>query len=163
MARTTPDLDPGVLQELKRRSRRERKTWARRWSTSKTRTPSGRFRPRPVSVTIDANVLVYASNRSDPVQAPAAALIERLAAGPELFYAMDNVARLLLRRHVRVPGEADGFWQLFRNTALDRVRGNHVPDAHIASLMLQHGVRTIYSRDRGFRRFEGVRVIDPFR
>lgn len=27
--------------------------------------------------------------------------------------------------------------------------------------MRQHGVRTIYTRDRGFRRFDAIEVIDP--
>lgn len=39
--------------------------------------------------------------------------------------------------------------------------GNAVPDAHLAALMRQHGVATIYTRDRDFRRFEGIRVEDP--
>jgi hypothetical protein len=28
--------------------------------------------------------------------------------------------------------------------------------------MRQHGVGTIYTRDRDFRRFDGIRVEDPF-
>jgi len=28
--------------------------------------------------------------------------------------------------------------------------------------MIANGVSTIYTRDRGFRRFDGIRVIDPF-
>ena len=39
-----------------------------------------------MSATVDTNVLVYASNESDPVHARARALIERLAAGPDLVY-----------------------------------------------------------------------------
>jgi predicted nucleic acid-binding protein len=41
-------------------------------------------------------------------------------------------------------------------------RGRQVPDAHIAALMRQHGVATIYTRDTDFRRFNGIRVEDPF-
>jgi predicted nucleic acid-binding protein len=37
-----------------------------------------------------------------------------------------------------------------------------VSDGHIATLMRQHGVRVIYTRDRGFRRFDGIQVLDPF-
>jgi predicted nucleic acid-binding protein len=37
-----------------------------------------------------------------------------------------------------------------------------VPDAHLATLMRQYGVRTIYTRDRDFRRFDGIDVRDPF-
>jgi hypothetical protein len=37
-----------------------------------------------------------------------------------------------------------------------------VPDAHLAALMRQHGARLIHTRDRGFRRFDGIDVLDPF-
>ncbi|MGI8824299.1 MAG: hypothetical protein ACR2JC_01390 [Chloroflexota bacterium] len=39
-----------------------------------------------MSVTVDANVLVFASNAADPTFRPARTLVERLAAGPELVY-----------------------------------------------------------------------------
>ena len=39
-----------------------------------------------MSSTLDANILVYASNTSDPLHAPASALVQRLAEGPELVY-----------------------------------------------------------------------------
>jgi predicted nucleic acid-binding protein len=29
-------------------------------------------------------------------------------------------------------------------------------------MVMQHGVRVIYTRDRGFRRFEEIQVLDPF-
>lgn len=64
--------------------------------------------------------------------------------------------------HVRAPGESDGFWDIYRAQAGEQLRGNAVPDGHLAALMRQHGVTTIYTRDRDFRRFEGIRVEDPF-
>ena len=142
-----------------------------------------------MSATLDANVLVYASNEDDPAYLQARQLVERLAEGPDLLYlfwptllgyvrhvthpgilphplgpvdAVENVAGLLRLPHVRTPGEADGFWDVYRATAGDRLRGNDVPDGHIATLMRQHGVRVIFTRDRGFRRFEGIQVLDPF-
>ncbi|MBA2349567.1 MAG: PIN domain-containing protein [Solirubrobacterales bacterium] len=142
-----------------------------------------------MSVTVDTNVLVYASNESDPAHAPARALVERLAAGPDLLYlfwpcllgyvrlvthpailprplgaadALANVAALLDPAHVRTPGEADGFLDVYRQTADPNTRGNAVPDAHLAALMRQHGVRTIYTRDRDFLRFAELDVRDPF-
>jgi uncharacterized protein len=142
-----------------------------------------------MSVTVDANVLVYASNEADRVHAVARALVERLAGGPGLVYlfwptllgylrivthpailprplapaaAIGNVTSLVSLPHVRTPGEADGFWDVFQATAGAQVRGNDVPDAHLAALMRQHGVATIYTRDRDFRRFEDLRVEDPF-
>jgi toxin-antitoxin system PIN domain toxin len=141
-----------------------------------------------MSVTLDTNILIYASNASDPLHDPAEALVKRLAAGPELLYlfwpvllgyvrivthvailprpltprdAMANVEALLDRPNVRAPGEADGFWARYRSTA-EQVRGNEVPDAHLVSLMRQNDVRVIFTRDRGFRRFDGIEPRDPF-
>ena len=42
------------------------------------------------------------------------------------------------------------------------VRGNLVPDAHFAAILYQHGVRTLYTNDRDFRKFESLDVRDPF-
>jgi uncharacterized protein len=142
-----------------------------------------------MSATVDANILVYASNRSDPVHTRALQLIQTLAAGPDLLYlfwpavlgylrivthpailprplspldAAVNVDSVLSRSHVRSPGEEEGFWQLFRQTGRDRERGNAIPDTHLVALMRQHGVRRVYSRDNGLRRFPDIEVIDPF-
>jgi len=142
-----------------------------------------------VSATVDTNVLVYASNADDPLHEQARTLVERLAAGPEIVYlfwpvvlgylrivthpsilpkplspkvAMRNVEALLERPHVRAPGEADGFWPIFRASAGERPRGNDVPYAHLVALMRQHGVRLIWTRDRDFRRFDGIEARDPF-
>lgn len=76
--------------------------------------------------------------------------------------AMTNVTRLLERPHVRTPGEAAGFWEVYGPVAGDWASGNAVPDAHLAALMRQHGVAVIYTRDRDLRRFERIRVHDPF-
>jgi uncharacterized protein len=56
---------------------------------------------------------------------------------------------LLARPNVRTAGEGEAFWRRFRQVADDaRPTGNLVPDAHLAALMLEHGVRTIVTRDR---------------
>ena len=142
-----------------------------------------------MSVTVDTNVLVYASDAGSDAGGAARELIERLARGPDLFYvfwpalmgfirvathpainerpltpteAADSVAALLSRPHVRAPGEGPGFLQVYESTAPPVTRGRQVPDAHIAALMRQHGVGTIYTRDRDFRRFDGIKAEDPF-
>jgi hypothetical protein len=142
-----------------------------------------------VSVTVDANVLVYASNEAEPVHQPARELLERLAAGPEIVYlfwpaimgylrivthpsllprplgpaeAIANVGALIALPHVRTPGEGEGFWELYLATRNGPDRGNDVSDGHLAALMRQHGVRTIYTRDRDFRRFDGIAAENPF-
>ena len=142
-----------------------------------------------MSVTVDTNILVYATDTGTDVGGVANELIERLACGPDLLYvfwpalmgfirvvthpainerpltpgeAVGSVAELLARPHVRAPGEGSGFLQAYESTAPAMTRGRQVPDAHIATLMRQHGVGTIYTRDRDFRRFDGIRVQDPF-
>ncbi len=39
-----------------------------------------------MSTTVDANILVYASNTADPMHLPAVDLVRRLAEGPEIVY-----------------------------------------------------------------------------
>lgn len=42
------------------------------------------------------------------------------------------------------------------------VTGNHVHDAHIAALCIEHGVDEIVTHDNDFRRFRQLKVTDPF-
>ena len=57
--------------------------------------------------------------------------------------------------------DPDGAVELWLNDDV-RPTGNLVPDAHIVALMLSHGIRTIWTRDRDYRSFSGIRVRDPF-
>jgi hypothetical protein len=142
-----------------------------------------------VSVTVDANILIYATNADDDLHGQAAELLQRLAAGPDLLYlfwptimgflriathpaifseplapaeAVAAVSQLLVRPNVRTAAEGSRFWDAFVATAGPQSAGNHVPDAHIASLMREHGVAIIYTRDRDFRRYDGIEPRDPF-
>ena len=40
------------------------------------------------------------------------------------------------------------------------LRGDDVPDVEIAALAIEHGL-VLASHDQGFRRFSGLRVLDP--
>ncbi|WP_024802001.1 TA system VapC family ribonuclease toxin [Nocardia sp. BMG51109] len=140
-----------------------------------------------MSRTVDTNVLVYASDSSSPVHAKAAALVGELLRGPELttvFWpvlqsylrivthpricaaplpiadAHGGVEALLASPSVRLVAEGDSFWNCY--TKLGGGRGNDVPDTVIVALMHEHGVATIYSRDRDFRKYPGITVRDPF-
>jgi hypothetical protein len=143
-----------------------------------------------VSHTVDANVLLYASDEASTLHARAREFVARMAAGPEIAYlfwptivaylrvathpavfarplsaaeALDNIDQLLARPHVQSPGEGDRFWPSFREVAQDATpTGNLVADAHIVALMLESDVRTIWTHDRDFRRFSGIEVRDPF-
>jgi hypothetical protein len=50
----------------------------------------------------------------------------------------------------------------FSVSGLIPVRGSLVPDAHLAALLRQHGVATLYTRDRDFLKFGFLDVRDPF-
>jgi len=144
---------------------------------------------RHLSATVDTNVLIYAANAADPVHEKARDLLERLARGPELLFvfwpsamgflristnaavlptplahdeALAAIADLIDRPHVRTPSEQPGFLDLYGATAPAGTSGRLVPDVHLATLMRQHGVGLIYTRDRSFRRFYGIKVLDPF-
>jgi hypothetical protein len=143
-----------------------------------------------VSAAIDVNPLVYASDTSSPFHEAALAFVERLAAGRELVYlfwptamaylriathpsifasplssrqAVGNLTALLGLSHVRSPGEDMGFWASFETVAGEvSPRGNLVPDAHIVALMRANGVGGIWTRDRDYLKFDGIKVLDPF-
>ena len=63
---------------------------------------------------------------------------------------------------MRVLTEEDGFLEVYREvTDAFAVRGNLVPDAHLAALLRQHGVRTLYTLDSDFQKFGFLDVRDP--
>ena len=143
-----------------------------------------------MSSTVDANVLLYASDEASPFHERALDLVTDLARGPELVYlfwptvmaylriathpaifaaplspaaAISNVARLLERPHIQTAGEQPRFWQAFAAVADDALaRGNLFSDAHVVALMIENGVRTIWTNDRDYRRFRGIDARDPF-
>ena len=143
-----------------------------------------------MSFAIDANLLLYASDEDSPFHERAMAVLDEVALGPELVYlfwptvmaylriathpaifrlplshadARANVDSLLRLPHLHAIGEEDTFWRRFTEVADDVApTGNLVPDAHLVALMLENGVRTIWTRDRDYRKFTGIRVRDPF-
>lgn len=142
-----------------------------------------------MSFGIDVNILLYASDRSSRWHEKASAFLQRCAAGSEVFCiawvtalsylrmathgsifaqplsadeAAGNVEALLALPHCRALGEDEGFWAVYRQvTRAFPVRGNLVPDAHLAAVLRQHGVVTLYTHDRDFRKFDFLRAIDP--
>ena len=143
-----------------------------------------------MSVTIDANILAYAGDPESRFNEGARVALTELMEGREIVHlfwpallaylrivthpglhenplsideAAANVSSLLDRSIVRVSGEPDGMWIGLRKELLDgQARGKLVHDAHVVALMRAHGVRDIVTHDRDFRRFPGIRVIDPF-
>lgn len=143
-----------------------------------------------MSYSIDVNVLLYASDSTSPRHLKAIRFLEQRASDPDLWCiawatlmaflristhprvfahplspgeALGSVASLLQLPRVRVLSEGDGFLESYREvTAHVPVRGNLVSDAHLVSLLRQHGVRKLYTADRDFRKFEFIEIEDPF-
>jgi len=94
----------------------------------------------------------------------------RIATHPGIFsapltpgQALGNVDGLVALGNVRLLAEEAGFLDVYRGVAGDfPVRGNLVPDAHLAALLKQHGVRVLYTRDADFRKFSFLQIRDPF-
>ncbi|HEY0839673.1 MAG TPA: TA system VapC family ribonuclease toxin [Vulgatibacter sp.] len=143
-----------------------------------------------MSFSIDANVLVYASNASSPnferarrilverssdlgilyLSWPTLMAYLRIATHPGIFgapldpaSALSNVQELLSRPWVRTLSEGEGFLDTYRSVTDGQVvRGNLVPDAHLAALLKQNGIRTVLTADADFRRFPFLDVRNPF-
>ena len=143
-----------------------------------------------MSYSLDVNLLLYASDRSSNRHARARRFVESCAAGPEILCltwptlmsylriathprifsaplspdeALGNITALIDLPHVRALSELDGFLDAYKHmTGEIPVRGNLVPDAHLATILVQHGIRTLYTNDRDFRKFQSLDVRDPF-
>jgi toxin-antitoxin system PIN domain toxin len=142
-----------------------------------------------MSFALDVNILLYASDSDSHLNSRAIRFIDECAARREVFClgwttimsylrmathpaifmrplshaeATRNIEALLGLPHLRVLAEEDGFWEVYAQiTGEVPTRGNFVPDAHLAALLRQHGVSTLYTRDRDFHKFDFLRVIDP--
>lgn len=142
-----------------------------------------------MSYSLDANILLYASDSGCAHHPRARAFLEscigtpdllclswstlmaylRIATHPSVFArpltpdeATGNVQAILSLAHTRVIAEEKGFWEVYREvTRSIPVRGNAVPDAHLAALLRQHGIRTLYTHDSDFLRFRFLDVRDP--
>jgi len=143
-----------------------------------------------VSFSVDVDILLYASSTGSPLHSRAKELLQQCSTGSDLFClawptlmaylrmvthpailspplsvreAEQNVESLVRLPHVRLLSEQDGFWDLYRECTHDFVvRGKLVPDAHLATLLRQHGVRVLYTNDRDFRKFDFLDVRNPF-
>ncbi len=142
-----------------------------------------------MSFAVDANVLLYASDAGSPYSRRAAEFLADRAGDREVFClawttimtylriathhaifsdplspeeAGRNIDALLRLPHVRLLAEEEGFWELYREvTRAVPARGNLVPDAHLAALLRQHGIRTLYTNDSDFRKFKFLDVRNP--
>jgi toxin-antitoxin system PIN domain toxin len=142
-------------------------------------------------IAIDTNILVYARREETPHHVEARSLLERLATGvdtwalpwpcvyeflrvvthPRVFdpptaldAALDDLESLFAAPSLTMLGEGPAHAGILRHTVdSGRTTGNLVHDAHIAALAIEHGVLELWTTDRDFARFSGLRIRNPFR
>jgi uncharacterized protein len=139
-------------------------------------------------ILVDANVLIYAHNQSAPQYALARGWLEselagpgpvglawtsllafmRISTSPRVFpapfspeEAIAVLDRLLDHPSLAVLQPGPRHWPILRRLLVEsQVRGPLTMDAHLAALALEHGA-TMYTTDRDFSRFVGLRVVNP--
>lgn len=142
-----------------------------------------------MAFTIDASVLIAAANARDARQPAALEAITRAASGSERFFlfwptvaaylrvlttietarrpltleeAWTNIDSLMSLGHCATGGEPDGFGEVWKAQLSEaRAIGKFVHDAHLVALMRCYELATIWTYDRDFRRFDGIRVVEP--
>jgi uncharacterized protein len=140
-------------------------------------------------IAVDTNILVYAHRGDSPWHDAAAAKVRELAEGtsawavpwtciheflaivthPRIYkppttidLAIAQVDAWLESPTLVVIGEADSHWAALRELMLaGKVSGPQVHDARIAAVCATHGVRTLWTADRDFSRFPGLKTVNP--
>jgi toxin-antitoxin system PIN domain toxin len=136
----------------------------------------------------DANLLIYAYNDAAEQHLAARKWLEDSISGDEPFrlswttvhtFLRLTTERTLLTKPLGMSEAADivdewfqsynvailqpgpRYWPIFRNVLLNgQIRGALVMDAHLAALAIEHGA-TLYTTDKDFSRFDGLRVVNP--
>ena len=143
-----------------------------------------------MSYSVDVNVLLYASNTNSALHEHARSFLASCRRSAELFYltwptimgylriathrrifthpltqaeAEANVRALLDLPQVQTLAEGAGFWDVYADVSTEcGVVANLVPDAHLVAILKQHGIKTLYTHDRDFRKFDFIEAVDPF-
>lgn len=140
-------------------------------------------------IAVDTNILVYAHREESPFHEAAFRCLADLAEGAALWaipwpclheflaivthpriytppttlaLALDQVDAWLESPSLALLSESGAHWASLRALlSAGRIAGAQVHDARVAALCRQHGVRELWSADRDFSRFAGLRVANP--
>ncbi len=141
-------------------------------------------------IALDTNILVYARREELPFHKEATKLLQDFAEGdqhwalpwpciyeflrvvthPRVFdpptsleSALEDLESLLDAPSLVLLGEGPRhLTHLLRLTKAGHAIGNLGHDAHIAALVIEHGVSELWTADHDFARFPGVRARNPF-
>jgi hypothetical protein len=140
-------------------------------------------------IAVDTNILVYAHREDSQWHAAAGKKVTELAEGRGLWalpwpcvheflaivthpriYSPPTPLRLALAQmdawlespSVSVLSETEGYWMELKSlVASGKPVGGQIHDARVAALCRLHGVRELWSADRDFGRFPGLKVRNP--
>ncbi len=140
-------------------------------------------------IAVDSNLLVYAHREDSDWHEAAYTCILELAEGrapwatpwpciheflaiathPRIYApptpietALDQVQAWLESPSLILLSESENYWEQLRDILRSsRVSGPQVHDARVAALCLQHGVTELWTADRDFGRFPGLKVRNP--
>lgn len=141
-------------------------------------------------ILLDANVLLYAYDRSSERHEAASDWLETALTGAEpvgvswsvvlaflrittsprmlreplsMAEAVSVVSQWLERPNVRVVDPGERHWRILGSLLVQtQIRGADVMDAHLAALAVEHGA-TVCTHDRDFARFPGLKTLDPLK
>jgi predicted nucleic acid-binding protein len=79
-----------------------------------------------------------------------------------LARALEQIEAWLESPTLTLLAEPAGYWATLRSLLTGgHVVGGRVHDARVAALCLEHSVRELWSADRDFSRFVGLKVVNP--
>jgi toxin-antitoxin system PIN domain toxin len=138
---------------------------------------------------VDTNLLVYAHRRDSPWHEAARQRVRELAeaglpwaipwpciheflsivTSPRIFHrptsltqALDQVEAWIESPTLHLIGEGPGHWKKLRSTLeAGNIVAAKVHDARIHAISTDHGVSVLWSADRDFNRFHGLKVMNP--
>lgn len=140
-------------------------------------------------IVLDANILFYSYSSSSPEYERARSCVQELFSGGEVVglpwqtitaflrvstnsrlpgartpsEAVQEVEAWLSQPNVQIVAPGDNHWRILKQMTFEgKAFGPLVSDAQIAALTIENGA-VLYSSDRGFARFPGLRWVDPLR
>jgi uncharacterized protein len=126
----------------------------------------------PLIAVAAVKLLRRLAEQSDPwaIPWPCAYEFLRVVTHPRVFFppsdpddAIETLERLRESPSLIMIGDGPAHLRILRETVRESgATGNLIHDAHIAGLCLEHGVSTLYTVDRDFSRFAGLKCRNPF-